>query len=262
MFLQKNHSYTRHFSCLRQHWKQAAVLSIVRWVSFYFILFLTPWRARELMLCMKCKRREFSEESRQASNTETSCRGLCAGFGKGQLPSWMSLSSVVWLKHANRSVRRYWVNTEKYPGLFIPLMLVVVKMWVSSCNTSFSVQSHCLFSVLLRQLFSSSLEDRGDQQFGVKLSHSCQLSPSLTITTNIGFEEQQFSFLNVQIFINYQNVNFRDQKQMQITVSFCCFVVWNMKHGLGKPASTYVLCGCVFTSLFFCLHWMSLKKLK
>lgn len=39
-----------------------------------------------------------------------------------------------------------------------------------------------------------------------------------SISTNIGTEEQQVSLLNVQIFINYQNVNFRDQKQMQRTI--------------------------------------------
>lgn len=84
------------------------------------------------------------------------------------------------------------------------------------------MKSHCVFSFKT----SFSFEDRRDRQFGIKLSLSCltlSLSLSLLPTTNVGVEEQQLSFLNVQIFINYQNVNFRDQKQMQITKIFFFF---------------------------------------
>lgn len=75
------------------------------------------------------------------------------------------------------------------------------------------MKSHCV--LVLRHF---SFEDHRDWQFGVTLALS--LSLALSITTNISIVEQQFSFLNVQIFINYQNVNFRDQKQMQITKCF------------------------------------------
>lgn len=52
------------------------------------------------------------------------------------------------------------------------------------------------------------------------LSHS--LSPSTS--TIISVVEQQFSFLNVQIFINYQNVNLRNQEQIQITKIIIIFL--------------------------------------
>lgn len=84
-------------------------------------------------------------------------------------------------------------------------------------------------------------------------SHSFSLVLSFCISTIISIVEQQFSFLNVQIVINYQNVNFRDQKQMQITKIFFFFVILNKKHPqLGKAACTHAL--CIFSSLCFCLH--------
>lgn len=116
LFLQKNHSYTRHFSCLRQHWKQAAVLSIVRW-------FLLPDEPEKSCSAWNV-RGESLEESRgrRALNT-TSCQGfVCRVRGRASYPantvSTVESSDTTSNQSPDRSVRTYWVDTEKYPNCF------------------------------------------------------------------------------------------------------------------------------------------------
>lgn len=119
LFLQKNHSYTRHFSCLRQHWKQVAVLSIVRW-------FLLPDEPEKSCSAWNVRGESLEEsQGRRALNT-TSCQGFVCRVREGpatQLTFSQQWSRLIW--RLTRVPTSLWEHTEwthrKIPQLFFSL---------------------------------------------------------------------------------------------------------------------------------------------
>lgn len=134
LFLQKENSYTRHFSCLRQHGKEVAVLSIARWI----------WLPDESeKSCSAWNRRgESLEESQgQRAWNITSFQGFVCRVREG--PAAQLTHCFKSGVQPNQFVRTYIVHTEKYLDCFLSLFQIIgILAW----DNRVSFFKYCLFS--------------------------------------------------------------------------------------------------------------------